>query len=247
MQNVAPSRALMRRSRTLLQIAFVIICAGIFLATIGVALFVVPLASTSSSSFSLYDTVRNLLFLAGLFLIFVALAMAVRALTWKIENDQALVTGRVLAQTLDESFTFIRNISKRGLGYIDAVLIGLPGILVFRVLDSDGEYLNEGTNWLKRGRGGEWHPMRANPTQHVVDDVKSLRTYLSERGFQDVPIFGVVVFIKDDPAVRLTLKDPALPATHLSSLGIRLQGNYLAKDRIDGPTVKALVDLLYDK
>lgn len=247
MQNVAPSRALMRRSRTLLQIAFVVICAGIFLGTIGIALFVVPLTSTSSSSFGLYDTARNLFFLIGLFLIFVALAMAVRALTWKVENDQALVTGRVLAQSLDESYTFIRNINKRGLGYIDAVLIGLPGILVFRVLDTSGEYLNEGANWMKRGNRGEWHPMRTNPTLQVIEDVKSLHAFLGARGFQDLPIFGIVVFIRDDPSVRLTLKEPVLPATHLSSLPVRLQGNYLAKERIDGPIVKALVDILYDK
>jgi hypothetical protein len=57
----------------------------------------------------------------------------------------------------------------------------------------------------------------------------------------------VVVLTREPPACQLEVKQPAVPATHLSSLYVRLGSSYLAKDRIDPATVRKLVSLLYDR
>lgn len=247
MRNVAPSRALVRRSRRLLEIAFVVVAIGIFLAIVGLALYAVPLTASTSSTFGLYNLGRTVLFIGGVFLGVVGVILAIRAFTWRTENDLALITGQYLEQYLDDQYTFIRNISKRSVGYIDAVLVGPPGVLIFRIVDYEGAFLNEAGRWLKADTKGEWRPMVTNPTKETVEDINSLREFLARNDLRDIPIFGVVVFLKDDPAVQLALKDPVVPATHLSSLHTRLQNNYLAKERIDEPVAIAIVQLLYDE
>lgn len=247
MRNVAPSRAIVRRSRRLFEAAFVLVSAGIFLAIAGLAFYVVPLTSSSSTSYTVFNVGRGALFVGGVVAGFSGLGLALRAVTQRTENDLALMTGNRLALHLDDRYTFVRNLSRRGLGYIDAVLVGPAGVLVFRVVDYEGAYLNEAGNWLKADRQGNWKPMWfSNPTKDVIDDIKRLREYLGLRGITDVPVFGVVVFTKDDPISVLTLKDPIIPATHLSSLFARLQKNYLAKDRMDPPLIESIVRLLYE-
>ena len=142
MRNVAPSRALVRRSYRLLEIAFVAVTAGIFLTMMGLALIAIPLIGKDSDARAIYDLATELLFLSGVAMGITGVALVIRAVTWKTENDLAKMTGDMLAQYLDDRYTFIRNISKRKLGYIDAVLVGPPGVLVFRIVDVDGDYLN---------------------------------------------------------------------------------------------------------
>lgn len=245
MQNIAPSRALVRRSYTVLQLAFVLVSAGVFFITLGIGLFVLPIANESSD---LYNFLRNAIFFGGIALCLIGVAIGIRAGTWKTENDKAKFVGQRLQQHLDDQFTYIRNINKMRLGYIDAVLVGTPGLLVFRVLDLKGEFLNEGDKWLTKNRRGEWVPADKNPTQDALDDMISLRAYLRNKGItEDIPIFGVVVFIDDHPIANLTVKDPKLPATHVTALYARLQSSYLAKDRLSKKTAKAIVDVLYSK
>jgi hypothetical protein len=246
MRNVVPSRALVRRSRQLLQFALLAITAGIFFALVGMAFYAVPLFSTGSTLYSIFDFGRAALFYGGIVLVIVGGLMVARAFTWKTENDLARQTGETLAPLLDERYTFIRNISKRQLGYIDAALVGPPGILVLRIVDYQGHFLNEAGKWLKADKKGRWKPMRANPTQDVVKDIQALRRYLAARNLpDDLPVFGIVVFVKDDPIAHLTLKEPVVRATHLSSLHNRLQSGYLAQDRIEPGLAAAVVRLLY--
>ena len=246
MRNVVPSRALARRSRQVMQLAFLAITAGLFLAVVGMAFYVVPLVSSGSTLYSIFDFGRAVLFYGGIFLIILGGLMVARAFTWRTENDLAKQTGETLAPLLDERYTFIRNISKRKVGYIDAVLVGPPGVLVLRTVDYQGRFLNEAGKWLKADKKGNWKPMRTNPTQDVVKDIQALRTYLAERSLpDDLPVFGIVVFTKDDPIAHLTLKEPVIRATHLSSLHNRLKGSYLAEDRIEPGLAAAVVRLLY--
>ena len=63
----------------------------------------------------------------------------------------------------------------------------------------------------------------------------------------EIPVFGVVVFSKDDPIAKLTLKKPIVPATHMSSLPIRLKEHYLAKERIEMKAAVAVERLLFDR
>lgn len=250
MLNVAPSRAITRRARDFMQIAAIAIALGIFIGFVSIAMFVVPFVTESSSAFGAYNIIRSGLFLFAIVLGIIGLGLIARAMTLKTENGLARFVGDSLASQLGNrasQFKYIRNLSKQGVGYVDAVLIGPPGVLVFRITNLDGEFLNEKGKWLRRSRSGRLETMRFNPTQDAVDDMKTIKEYLEMREFKDIPIFGVVVFMKDEPQVKLDRKDPVIPVTHLSGLQNYLRDGFLAKDRIDVRKANAIFDTLFDR
>lgn len=246
MENVAPSGALARRSRQWLQLAFVIVTGGVFMAVIGLALIAIPLAVEGNRVFGFYNFIRTLLLIGGVIVAFAGVGLAVRAYLTRTDNDLANVVGQHLSRYLGNEFWFIRNISRRGLGYIDAVLVGPPGALVFRIVDLEGVYANERGNWLKQNRGGEWVPAKLNPTEEDIVDIKALREYLRSHNLPEVPVYGVVVFIKNPPLTQIMLKEPTVPAAHLNELRQVLQDNYLARDRIDPALARRIVNLIYE-
>ncbi|MBC7871914.1 MAG: NERD domain-containing protein [Chitinophagaceae bacterium] len=245
MKVVSPARPLVRRSRNMLVMAGVIVAAGAFLALVGVALFVFPWTAPESSGYATYLFARNSAFILGILVAIVGAGVIIRALTLRTENTDAVQTAKELSRYLDDRFTFFTNVNKRGLGYIDGVLVGPAGALVFRILGHKGLYFNEAAGWLKGGANGV--PLRPNPTQQAVDDIKNLREFLTANQLERVPVFGVIVFIYPEPVVRLQVKDPVVPPTHLTALLTRLQADYLAKERIDTSTVTMLNKLLQTK
>jgi hypothetical protein len=249
MQNVAPSGALARQSRQMLQLAFVIVAAGIFVAVVGLALYVVPLAVPSNAIFPFYNFLRGLLLFLGIGGALAGLALAARAYFTRVDNDLARVTANFLTQypELDDRYWFIRNINKSGLGYIDAVLVGPPGVLVFRITDVRGKYFNEKGNWLQENAQGQLMPARNNPTRDDIVDINAVREYLTKNGLRDIPVYGVVVFSRYENTVQVMVKEPVVPVAHLPQLISTLQDNYLARERISQNTVDAVVDRLYDR
>jgi hypothetical protein len=204
----------------------------------------VRFAVPSNPQYGTYLFIRTAVLVLGGIIILIALGLAVRALTWKKDNDLARITGRVLEPILDDRYTFIRNVSKREIGYVDAVLVGPPGVLVFRILSQQGVFANEGPNWLMRGKRGEWLPANINPTREAIADIRKIREFLAKRQLPNVPIYGVVVFIVEPPGVQLMAKEPTVPITHLSTLYANLQRDYLAKDRIDQASTAAIARFL---
>lgn len=249
MNNVAPSGALARRSRQLLQLAFVVIAIGVFVTVIGLAMYAIPLAVPGNSVFPFYNVLRGFLFWGGALVALGGLAMGVRAYFTRTDNDLARITGDYLSryQELDNRYWFVRNIKKSGLGYIDAVMVGPPGALVFRIVDNTGQFANEKANWLQKNSRGEYVPARISPTEEDVVDIKALRTFLTRHGLGDVPVYGVVVFTKDESQVEIMVKEPTVPVAHLTRLFDQLQDNYLAKERISQTLVDSVVDLIYDR
>lgn len=241
MRNVAPSMTLARWARQLLQLSFLVVAVGAFLTAIGLALYIIPLVREND----FYNFFRGAIFVIGLIVVAVGIGMAIRAVTKRTDNDLAIVTGEFLQQHLNDNYTFIRNVSKRGLGYIDAVLVGPAGALVFRILNNEGVYANEAAGWLVQEKG-KWHPARISPTKEAVEDIQHLRDYLAQHNLGQVPVFGVVVFTKDSNQVQIMAKDPVVPLSHLHALYENLTKNYLAVDRIDPQTVQATVRILYD-
>jgi hypothetical protein len=245
MHNVAPTRALARRSRHVLTIGFVVSALGVFVAMVGVAMSVIKLAAPSSPSYGFYTFASVVVLVGGVIVFFIGVGLAVRAVTYKTDNDLAMITGKFLGRYLDERYHFIRNISRKGLGYIDAVLIGPPGALVFRILDKRGTFANEAADWLKQNNG-RWVTAGINPTREAVEDIKHLREYLAQNRLGDVPVYGVVVFTREEPHVYLSAKEPVVPVSTLGSLVANLGSNYLAKERIDPAKVGAIVRILYE-
>lgn len=247
MHNVAPSRALARRTRQLLTIAFVVAAIGTFVAVAGLALFVVPVVGPNSPSYGLFTFVRIGVVVVGIVIFFVALGITARALTLRKDNDLAMVVGRFLGNYLDDRYHFIRNVNKRGLGYVDAILVGPPGALVFRILNETGVYTNEGANWLKQdGAPNRWIKAKIDPTRECVQDIKKLREYLAEQRLNAVPVYGVIVFTREPPQLHLVPREPVVPITTLRALLPNLNGNYLAKERVDNDRIIAVAQLLQD-
>lgn len=245
MQNVVPARALARRSRSLIFAAVVIFVLGIFVAVLGVVLLQIPLVVPSNSNFTLYDSARRGLIGLGVVLGVLAVLMALRGITWKTDNQLAASTGEALTDFLDERYIFIRNISKRALGYVDAILIGPPGLLVFRITAKEGTFFNEGPHWLRQKDKGDWVTMRWSPTRETVDDIRKVREYLDARGLPDIPVFGVVVLTKDAPLAQVSQQNPIVPALHPNELSYDLSDTYFAKDRIDQATVVRIAEMLF--
>lgn len=247
MRNVVPEGALERRSRSFLLAGFIVLLFGALVAVIGMAMFVIALVVPSNPSYALYDTARKVVVFVGGLVMVIGFLMVGRALTWKRDNSTAEIAGNSLAGQLDDRYVFIRNVSKVALGYIDAVLIGPPGVLVFRVTNRTGVLFNEGGRWLQQRDKGQWGTMRWNPTQEAVDDVKRLREWLKTRGIPDAPVFGAVVFVNEAPAAQVTTKSPVVPAVYLSEVTDEFRNPFFAKqDRLAQPLVNQIATLLYD-
>lgn len=245
MRNVAPSRSLVRRANQWKSLAFLVGAVGAFLTAVGVLLSVVPLVGVNDPSFSLYNFLRGLATFAGIALVIASAGILIRAFTWRTDNDLAQMTAQVLGRELDDRYTFVRNVSKREIGYIDAVLVGPPGALVFRIVDVEGDWANEDANWLVRKPSGEFLPAPFNPTKEDQIDIEKLDAYLKKKNIHDVPIYGVIVFTKDQSRVRLSAREPVLPITHLDQLTTNLRNNYLAQERINMNVASQVIQQVY--
>ena len=244
MRNVVPRRALARRSRSFLTYAFFLALFGILMLVIGVGLFIVPLVVTSNPNYALYDLARQALIAVGVLFILLAIGLGIRAVTWRTDNALAESTGEALANFLDDDYLFVRNVSRRALGYIDAVLIGPPGALIFRIVDKDGVYYNQGRQWMQQRDKGEWLPLRWNPSEEAVDDVKKFRQFLKRHDLDYIQVWAVVVFTKSPPAVQVTTDDPVVEISYVDELSFKLSDTYFAKDRVEDQDLVTLARLL---
>lgn len=250
MENVAPIGAITRRTRQLLQLAFVVVAGGVFVTFLGLAFYIVPLAVPANSIYPFYNLLRGMMLFGGAIVAVIGLALAVRLYFVRPDNPLAQITGNYLSQYLDERYWFVRNINKRGLGYIDAVLVGPPGALVFRIMDDEGDFRNDKGDWLKRNRQGDWMPAKDNPTHEAIVDIKALREYLARFNLSHVPVYGVVVFTKDPMLARIEVKDPVVLVSPLVTLydNLHQTNQYMARDdRVDLDSVLQVVDLIFDR
>ena len=245
MQNVAPSPSLNRRSRDVLMAAALIFLLGAALAVLGIALHVFSLVVPFHQGYASYDLTRKSLLALGIAVAFLGIALALRAVTWKTDNRDAWQLGEMLAAQLDNQYVFIRNISKRTTGYVDAALVSRHGVLALRISKRKGEFFNEGGQWLKRRRKGKWKPMRWNPTREIVADAIKLRAHLKDCDLPDAPVYAAIVFLGDAPAVSLKLQQPAVPVVYAKQLVASLRDGYFAEDRLTARAVQAAVNALY--
>ena len=245
MQNIAPTRSLTRRSRDLQIAAALIFLLGAALAVAGIALHVFNLVVPFNRGYDIYDLTRKALLLIGAAFSLLSLLLALRAVTWRTDNSTAFELGEQLAAQLDHRYVFIRNISKRTTGYVDAALVSRHGVLALRITRRKGEFFNEGGQWLRRRRNGKWRPMRWNPTSEVVAAAIKLKAHLRDYDLAQVPLYAAVVFMRDAPDVTLNLQQPSAPVLHAGQLIAALQESYFAEERLPAQTVREVVNLLY--
>lgn len=243
MRNVVPKRALSRRSRNFMLMGVVVGLIGLFIVTVSIFMRSVPLISRTNDSYNLYVLFRDIFLWLGITLGIAGVAMMIRAATWKQDNPLAKEVGDVLGKNLNERYVYIRNVSKFAIGYVDGVLVGPPGVLVFRVTNKEGTFFNEGNYWMRQQDKGDWKTMRWSPTKECADDIIKIREFLAARGVGQVPVFGVVVFTSDITTV--SLEKPTLPVLQPWELEQGLNATYFAnRDRIDQLIANKIADLL---
>jgi hypothetical protein len=244
-KNISPARVLQRRAFETALIGWVLLMLGLVFVVIGLVLYAINLVGVTSDSYWLYNVLRALSVGVGGLMLLGGVGVLVRAFTWRNENDLAKLTAEALGIRLDDSFTFVRNVNKVRF-YIDAVLVGLQGVLVFRLLDSEGKFINEGGNWISTTANGENVPLGFNPTQQAHADINSLKQFFSSKGMADVPIYGVVVFVKEPPLTQVTAIRPELAVAQLSNLVDVLLPSYFPQTRITPQQAQRLVNLLIE-
>lgn len=240
MQNINPSRSLARRARYYLFIGLVSFFAGAIAITLSVLFIFFPLWDTAA-----FTLCQGTLFLIGLAFLGIGVAGILRTFTLQKDNPLAYAVGEGLGQFLDNRYTYLRNVSKRGVGYVDAVLIGPPGLLVFRIVDYTGYWRNERVDWRVPTRDGkELRTAKTNPSRECVRDVYALRKFLGKHGLTNVPIYAIVVFAS--PNVKLEAQGPVVPICEIPTLYQIMKRDYLLDERVAPPAVRQTVDLILD-
>ena len=231
MHNISPARAMARQARRYLITGAVILLAGLVMIALDVFTIVIPLTRAGW-----YGTVQIVLLAAGLVALLVGGVFVFRSIRFPAENHHARRMGEVLARALDYRYTYIHSINRRKLGYVDAVLLGPHGALVFYFFDRPGRYLNEGNLWYQQ-EGHELRLSSRNPTREAVRDVTVLRKYFLENDLAHMPVYAVVVVTRQETIV--TTQQPVMPVAYMPGVMDALQDNYLAQERVDPQSVAA--------
>lgn len=239
MQNINPSRNIDRRGRYYLFLGFLAFFGGGIAVALAILFFYVPLWDTT-----LFDLFEIVLLVMGVLFALLGIGIIIRAMRLQKDNPLAYAVGEGLAQFLDNRYTYLRNVSKRGVGYIDAVLVGPPGALVFRIVDHTGVWKNERDRWVVQTKNGTLRKANSNPTHECVKDVYALRKFLAKKGLQRVPVYGIVVFTS--PNVRLSADGPVVPICEIPTLYPIMKRDYLQDERIAPPAVAQTRDAIYD-
>ncbi len=236
MQNINPTSSIARRGRVYLFFGALAFFGGAIAITLGLLFFFLPLWDATW-----FGIIRVLMIILGLIAVLAGISGVIRAMTLQKDNEDAHAIGEALKGFLDNRYTYLRNVSKRGVGYIDAVLVGPPGALVFRIVNYSGEWRNERADW-RIMRGGRMRLSKTNPTRECVHDIYQLRKFLKKRGLDRVPIYGVVVFTS--PNVQLSAEGPVVPIAEVPTLYQIMRREYLADERVAPPAVHNAVNAI---
>lgn len=237
MKNIAPKRAITRQAHQFIVFGGAGFAFGAFLVTVAQVLTRLPLTAPGSSSESTLITVASILTPLGVIVALVGVVALIRGLTFRRDNPLAQRVADALTPALDDSYTFIRNINKVRY-YVDGVLVGPPGVLVFRIIERQGTLLHEGDRWLKPSPDGGWLPAGFNGTRECVADMKAIKAYLTSKGVSTDAIFGVVVLTGK---ANINEKAPKLPSATLETVLERVRAGYMAKSRIEPATAALIV------
>lgn len=244
MQNINPSKNVNRRGRFYIVMGLLVGLSGLIAVALGILFLALPLLGTDFSS-----PVGLCLNAVGILAALGGAAGMVRGFTLQKDNPLAYEVGETLKETAigdDPRYTFIRNINRRGLGYIDAVLVGPPGVLVFRTVDYQGGWINERAEWRNRTRSGNLRGASTNPTRECARDVHALRDFLAKNKLEKVPVYGIIVFVTSPDQLDLRADAPVIPIAELHTLFYIMNQDYLREERINSPTIRATVDAVID-
>lgn len=238
MRNISPSHAMVNQAQRILVTALLLGLVGLVILALSLLLHVVPISLADW-----YEWLKTGSLVLGLLVLVIAGVQLLRGIRFPRENPHALAMAGYLERFLDYRYTFIRNLGRRGLGYVDAVLLGPNGALVFYFFRKQGAYVSERHIWLERD-GQSLIPMRENPTQEAVKDVNALRAFLKARGLESIPVYAVVVVV--DPRTAVSVQQPVVPVAHMHNVQTALYDNYLAAERVRPDRVVAGVNAIME-
>lgn len=248
MRNMVPARSLARRSRDLMLIAILLLVIGILALIASSFMNSIPIVAEGTENRDFYEFAITAFAWMGGLIIALSLLMLLRAFTWKRDNPIAAQIGDVLEQelNLDDRYAYIRNVSRFAIGYVDAVLVGPPGVLVMRISNKGGVFFNQGSKWMKQRDKDNWQPLNWSPSEEVATDVKKVREFLQTRGLPEIPVFAVVVFTEDQPATRVTTENPTVPVMQPFEMAYSLESSYFAqRDRLEQLKVNEVIKALF--
>jgi hypothetical protein len=238
MRNISPAHAMVNQAHNLMVSGLLLGLAGLVTLALSLLLYVVPLSLAAW-----YRLAKTGLLVLGLLLLLLAGIQILRGLRVPRENPHALALATTLERFLDYRYTFIRNIGRRGLGYVDALLVGPNGALVIYFLRRKGAFVSERNLWFERS-GQALVPAKDNPTQEAVKDVNALRAFLGQHGLANVPVYAVIVVV--DPHTSIAAQQPVVPVAHMHNVQMALYDNYLAAERIRPDQVANVVRTIMD-
>lgn len=241
MKNVSTKRAITRQAYQFTVFGFGGLAFGIFLFVLATFLGRIPFAPPGSASAATIRTVTDIMQFIGVVAAVAGSVALIRGLTFRRSNVLAERVGVVLSKALEDEYTYITSINTMRLGYIDAVLVGPPGVLVFRIVERSGTLLHEGEKWLKPGPDGTWLPAGLNASRDCIVDMRAVKNHLTRNNIVTDAIFGVAVLLGE---ARITEKTPVIPGVTLDGLLDRLRTGYMAKPRLDPAIASAIVSLL---
>jgi hypothetical protein len=100
---------------------------------------------------------------------------------------------QVILQAIDGNWRVFRNVelSDRGGGDLDLILVGPPGVWALEVKNLRGEYRNIGTTWEYKA-GKTWKRAAAQPSQQSYRNALALKNFFKADGLRIFVNAGVV-------------------------------------------------------
>lgn len=243
MKNVSTKRAITRQAYQFMVFGFAGIAAGAFLLVLSAFLGRVPLTGPNSAGSSTLHTVTGIMQVIGLAALAAGIIAFIRGATFRRDNPLAEKVGHVLAPALSGDYTYIRSINSLRLGYIDAVLVGPPGVLVFRIVDRGGLFLHEGNRWLRPSADGSWLPAGFSASRECIVDMRAVKNHLTRKQLPADYVFGIVVLTGK---AEITEKAPVIPGVSLDAMLERLRLGYMAKPRLTPAQAASIAAQLAD-
>lgn len=241
MKTVSTKRAITRQAYQFMIFGFGGAALGAFLLVLSALLSRLPLAAPNTAGASSVSFIVSVMQVIGGIAVLAGIIAFLRGVTFRRDNPLAEKVGRVLAPALSGDYTYVSSINSLRLGYIDAVLVGPPGVLVFRIIDRAGLFLHEGQNWLKPAADGRWLPAGFNASHECIVDMRAVKNLLTRKQLPTEAVFGIVILTGK---AEITEKTPVLPGVSLDGMLERLRGGYMAKPRLDPAMASAIAHLL---
>lgn len=232
-QPLLMGRGFSQEARKLLQVASLSIMGGAFVLLVGLVLSIIPLIGREGALANPYQYLQQVLILSGLLIALSGLWFLLRA-NQRRKSDDLLSQDvfQKLSRQFDARFTFVSRGQLRNMRGIDALMIGPPGLLVFKFLHHRGHLYQERGHWLMQNRKGELIPLKNSPTKELISDINRIQHRLLGKDLADFPMFGAILSMNDADQLQYHANEEIFPLVFAPAMHERLKESFLFRDRV---------------